>query len=88
MLTHNTRIRYTPLQRDTFMRVGVRGFFLIGHATPRELAENFVRRVERVRAFLNRHEGPFMAKVYRDRAAIEMWLSYEEWSRVRRPSGR
>ena len=78
-LTHNKRIRYTPLQRDTLMRAGVRTFILIGRAPLGELAENFVLSLNRVRRFLARHPEPFIAKVKRQKAGVELWLSHEEW---------
>jgi len=78
-LTHNERIRYTPLQRDTLMQAGVRTFILIGRAPLRELAENFAQSFDRIRRFLAKHPEPFIAKVKRQKAGVELWLSHEEW---------
>ena len=88
VLTHNRRIRYNSRETAALMEAGVRAFFLIGHTTHLELAENFVRTLESVYRFLARHRGPFLAKVYRPSGTaepgrsgrVEMWLSYEEWA--------
>jgi len=78
-LTHNLRIRYTPLQVETLMRSGVRCFVLVGHAPHRELAENFVACLNSVQRFLARHREPFLAKIYRGRSKVAMWLPYALW---------
>lgn len=79
-LTHNSRIRYTPLQVETLMRARVRCFVLVGHAPHSELASNFVACLPKVLRFLGKHADPFLAKVYRSPRRVEMWLSYNDWS--------
>lgn len=82
-LTHNSRIRYTPLQTETLMRAGVRAFVLVGSVPHYELAENFVNCLEKVYLFLSQHPDPFLAKIYRHPKRVEMWLSYEDWKERR-----
>jgi hypothetical protein len=82
-LTHDKRISYSSLQTDLLMRAAVRTFILIGKATHEELAENFVRSIPKVRRFLQRQPGPFIAKVHRNVGGVEMWLSKEQWARRR-----
>jgi hypothetical protein len=82
-LTHDKRIRYRSLQSDLLMRAAVRTFILIGKATHQELAENFVRSMPKVRRFLERQPGPFIAKVQRNYGGVEMWLSKEQWATSR-----
>lgn len=86
-LSRNKRIRNTSLQTAALMQSGLRAFMLIGDAPHREHAENFVRTLSRVLRFLEKHEGPFIAKISRPRPGdkddtpgeVEMWLSYKAW---------
>lgn len=87
-LSHNTEIRYNRDERDIAMRAGVRLFMLIGNATHEELANNLINTLPKIYNFLNKHEGPFIARVYRASAdehargkggKVEMWVSHEEW---------
>lgn len=87
-LTHDKRIRYISRQTEALMDARVRAFLLIGHVPHQALAENFVATLSRINIFLQRHDGPFIAKVYRpsgDRAVVgaagrvQMWLTYEDW---------
>ena len=64
-LTHNSRIRYTPNERDAVISHGVRLLIIIGQAPHPELAQSFVATRRRIEGFLERHEPPFIAKVYR-----------------------
>ncbi|MGQ0650243.1 MAG: hypothetical protein ACT4P7_22100 [Gemmatimonadaceae bacterium] len=99
VLTHDERIRYRPNERDAVMTSGVGLFVLVGAAPAADLAENFVRMLPRVEAFIDRHPRPFIAKIYRpapadlarDQAAlgrVEMWLTKREWSATRRRARR
>ena len=92
-LTHNERIRYTPNERDAAMLARVGLFILIGAATSRSLAENFVRTWPSVQRFIENHPVPFIAKVYRAGTAalannptaqgsVEMWLTEAKWRRT------
>jgi PIN like domain len=64
-LTHNSRIRYTPNEKQAVLSHGVRLLVIIGRAPYPELAKSFVATHSRIEAFLQKHEPPFIAKVYR-----------------------
>lgn len=64
-LTHNSRIRYTPNEKDAVISNGVRLLVIIGQAPYPDLAKSFVATRLRIEAFLQKHEPPFIAKVYR-----------------------
>lgn len=64
-ITHNSRIRYTPNEKAAVIRNGVRLLVVIGQAPYADLANSFVATIERIRTFLEEHEPPFIAKVYR-----------------------
>jgi hypothetical protein len=64
-LTHNSRIRYTPNEKQAVMSHGVRLLVIIGQAPYPELAKSFVATRARIETFLQKHEPPFIAKVYR-----------------------
>lgn len=86
----DARIRYRPNERDAVMHAGVGLFILAGRASHQDLAENFVRTFPKIKRFTEKHNRPFIAKVYRPPASIrerypgrpgrvELWLSYERW---------
>lgn len=92
-LTHDKRQRRTPDEIDAIMTSGLADFILIGknHA---EVADNLVRTIRSVIAFRDRHDPPFIARVYLPDAAareyaeksggtakgrVEMSLSYSAW---------
>jgi hypothetical protein len=64
-LTHNSRIRYTPNEKEAVISHGVRLLVIVGRAPYPELAKSFVATRRRIEAFLEKHEAPFIAKVYR-----------------------
>jgi hypothetical protein len=64
-LTHNSRIRYTPNEKQAVIAHGVRLLVIIGQAPYPELAKSFVATRLRIEAFLEKHEPPLIAKVYR-----------------------
>ena len=64
-LTHNSRIRYTPNEKQAVISHGVRLLVVIGQAPYPELAKSFVATQARIEAFLRKHDPPFIAKVYR-----------------------
>jgi PIN like domain len=64
-LTHNSRIRYTPNEKDAVMRHAVRLLVIIGRAPYPDLARSFVATRDRIETFLAQHTPPFIAKVYR-----------------------
>jgi hypothetical protein len=100
-LSHNKKIRRNSAQVDRLMEAGLRAFMLIGDAVPnppgqrsvftRTLAENFVRTLPSIHRFLARHEGPWIAKLYRPErwgegvepapGEIRMWLTMQKWLR-------
>jgi PIN like domain len=64
-VTHNSRIRYTPNEKEAVIRHGVRLLVTIGRAPYPELAKSFVSTLSKIEAFLTEHEPPLIAKVYR-----------------------
>ena len=64
-LTHNSRIRYTPNEKQAVITHEVRLLVIIGHAPYPDLAKSLVATRTRIEAFLQKHEAPFIAKVYR-----------------------
>lgn len=86
--SHNKDIRYRSQERDAAMRANLSLFFLIGHAPHAELAENLIYTMPRVVAFLDEHDPPFIAKIYRPTPVeavgekpgrVQMWLSAVDW---------
>jgi hypothetical protein len=69
-ITHNERIRYTPNELAAVKLHTVSLLVVIGKAPLAELAENFVRTLPRIEAFLTDRNPPFIAKVYRPAPAI------------------
>jgi hypothetical protein len=64
-LTHDSRIRYKPNERDAVMRHGVGLLVIVGKAPFPDLAQAFVATLSRIEHFLAGHKPPFIAKVYR-----------------------
>jgi hypothetical protein len=64
-LTHNSRIRYTPNEKEAVIRHGVQLLVIIGSAPYPDLARSFVATIGRIEAFLERRAPPLIAKVYR-----------------------
>ncbi len=67
-VTHDSRIRYKPNELAAVVRHKLALLVVIGRAPYPLLAESFVATSGRVIAFLDRHEPPFIAKVYRPAA--------------------
>lgn len=94
-ISKDKRIRYKTNELDAVMRAGVGLFLVVGQASHRDLAENFVECVYKIEQFLNKHHPPFIAKVYRPsseqklrgsrkKGTVELWLSHKNWlNRVR-----
>ena len=85
-ISKDKRIRYKPNEREAVMRAGVGLFIVIGtNATHKELADNFVATYHKIKTFLEKHNPPFIAKVYRPSAKasqgrnkagrVELWYS-------------
>ncbi len=64
-ITHDGRIRYRRNELAAVMRHHVGLLVVVGKVPYRELAANFVATLGRIESFLERHEAPFIAKVYR-----------------------
>lgn len=64
-LTHDSRIRYKPTEKDAVIEHGVALLVIVGKAPFPELAKAFVTTLPRIDDFLVRHKPPFIAKVYR-----------------------
>ncbi len=68
-ISHNERIRYTPNELAAVLRHRVALLIVVGHAPYPELARNFVNTRARIEGFLDAHDSPYIAKVYRPAAA-------------------
>lgn len=64
-LTHNSRIRYTPNELKAVMEHSVALLVLVGKSRHAELARSFIATLGRIETFLDTHDPPFIAKVYR-----------------------
>jgi len=64
-ITHDTRIRYRPNEREAVIRNRVKLLVVIGKAPFAELARNFVNTRPKIDRFLGRNDAPLIAKVYR-----------------------
>jgi hypothetical protein len=64
-ITHNARIRYVPNERDAVVRHRISLLVVVGKAPLKELAENFVVTLPRIKEFLAKHRPPLIAKIYR-----------------------
>jgi len=64
-ITHDSRIRYKPNERDAVIRSQVKLLVVIGKAPFADLARNFVNTLPKIERFLARHSAPLIAKVYR-----------------------
>ncbi len=89
-ISRDKHIRYRKNERDAVMQAGVGLFLIVGQAPHRVLAENFVDCIHKIEQFLNRHDPPFIAKVYqppseqllrgsRKKGSVKLYLSHEEW---------
>lgn len=93
-LTHDSRQRYNPDERDALMRSGVAQFIHVGHLKHEDLAASFVMLAPRMITFREKHGRPFIAKVYRPErrsqyvtipGAIKMSLTYAAWRAGQNP---
>jgi hypothetical protein len=64
-ITHNSRIRYTPNEKEAVIRHRVRLLIVIGHASYPDLARSFVATTPQIETFVEAHDPPMIAKVYR-----------------------
>lgn len=64
-ITHIERIRYTPNEKAAVMRARLGLIVLVGKVRHAQHAENFVRGIAKIEAFVAAQERPFIAKLYR-----------------------
>ena len=64
-LTHNERIRYTPNELAAVVEHRVALLVVVGKVPLAQLAENFVNTLSRTEEFVDSHQPPYIAKVYR-----------------------
>ena len=64
-ISHNERIRYTPNELAAVVQHRVALLIVIGHAPLAALAHNFVATLPRINTFLEAHQPPYIAKIYR-----------------------
>lgn len=85
-ITHDARIRYKPNELAAVIEHRVALLVLIGHAPFAQLAHSFIATRVRILHFVEQHEPPFIAKVYRASTSdsarnpaapgrIELWYS-------------
>jgi len=67
-ITHDGRIRYKPNELAAVIQHRVALLVVIGHAPYPQLAAAFITTRNRILSFLDKHEPPFIAKVYRPSA--------------------
>ena len=85
-ITHDRRIRYKPNELGAVVRHRVPLLVVVGRAPYPELATAFVSTLPRISSFLDSHDPPFIAKVYRPSPAerqrnrpgrVELWYPGE-----------
>lgn len=64
-ITHDARIRYKANELAAVVRHNVAMLLVVGHAPYPRLAEHFVHTLPRIEAFIDVHQPPYIAKVYR-----------------------
>ncbi len=64
-LTRDERIRYRPNELAAVIEHRVALLIVIGKAPHADLAHNLVNTLPKIEAFLDEHEPPYIAKVYR-----------------------
>lgn len=83
-ITHDRHIRYKPNERSAVVEHGVALLVVVGHARYADLAHAFVATLPRILRFVEHHQPPYIAKVYRPSASeagrnpaapgrIELW---------------
>ena len=65
VVTHDERIRYKSNELAAVIQHRIPMLLVVGHAPYPQLAENFVRTIARIEAFVATHQPPYIAKVYR-----------------------
>lgn len=78
LLTLDARLRYNRLERDAIMEHRLATFVLVGGRSHEEKAEIFLKARNRVGRFIEKHQPPFIAKIYAG-GKVELWLDEERW---------
>lgn len=77
-LSRNRKQRYVKDERDVAMGSGLALFHLIRCGSHTDLAPVLVRLAPKIIAFREKHEPPFIARVYRA-GMVRMDLTLEQW---------
>jgi hypothetical protein len=64
-ITHNERIRYTPNELAAVVQHRVAVLVVVGKVPLADLARSFVSTLPKIEEFVDAHEPPYIAKVYR-----------------------
>lgn len=76
VLTKDSEIKHRPLERAAVRRGKVRQFTYQSAQTKGEdMASAFVKALPKMKKLLKKHDGPFIAKVYKD-GRVEMWDTF------------
>lgn len=80
VLTKDSSISKNYLERIAVARARVRMFMFASQSlSGTEMAEVFIKAVNRIQQFTRKHPAPFIAKIYRD-GSIQMWKDSQELS--------
>lgn len=71
-ITHDGRIRYKPNERAAVIEHRVPLLVVIGHAPYPELARAFVATKAPILRFVEQHQPPYIAKIYRPPAGVAL----------------
>lgn len=91
-ITHDKGQMRKTDEREAAMREGIALFIVIGKMPHAAIAELIARMAHKIEAFRDRHQPPFIAKIYRPDVKtthftkpgrIEMVLSAEDWRDAR-----
>lgn len=67
VLTKDTKIRYRTLEREALINSGARAFvFVSGNVPASETAQILVEVLPAMKEFINKHQPPFIAKIFRN----------------------
>lgn len=67
VLTKDTKIRYRTLEREALINSGARAFvFVSGNVPAVETAQILVEVLPAMKEFINKHQPPFIAKIFRN----------------------
>jgi hypothetical protein len=75
-LTKDYRIKHRPLQREEIRRGRIRQFtFQSGQVSGQGMATAFTKALPRMKKLLGEHNGPFIAKVFKD-GRVQLWETF------------